>query len=84
MNRASADQIADRERDYRKHEWRPGDPPSLEQRTLRVAHLTAYLDTLLRMNVVPAEYREGIRRNVDLTRKTFNLPDLGPVERADA
>jgi hypothetical protein len=26
MNRASADQIADHERDHRKHEWRPGDP----------------------------------------------------------
>jgi hypothetical protein len=64
---------ADHDRDLLKH-----DTPSARVRS--VAYLTAYLDTLLRLNAIPLEYRDGIRATVDSTRKMFDLPDLGPRE----
>lgn len=72
----------DHDRDLRKHEPRPTD--TAVKRILNVSYLTAYLDTLLRINVIPAEYRDGIRATVDSTRKAFDLPELGPGERVDA
>lgn len=75
-DRRYTDAHHDHERDLRKHEPRPSDPPSRSQ-ILQVSYLTAYLDTLLRMNAIPAEYRVGIRATVDNTRKAFDLPDLG-------
>lgn len=77
----SADQIADHERDHRKHGLRASD---LDKRILHVSYLTAYLDTLLRMGAVPPDLRQGIRAAVDNTRAAFALPELGPKERADA
>jgi hypothetical protein len=67
---ATADQIADRDRDERKH-----DTPGVRIRS--VAYLTAYLDTLLTMGAIPMEYRDGIRATVDQTRKVHDLPELG-------
>jgi hypothetical protein len=72
----------DHERDLRKHEPRPTDPAV--KRVMAVSYLTAYLDSLLRMNAIPAEYRDGVRDTVNTTRKAFDLPDLGPSEHADA
>lgn len=72
---ATADEHADRDRDERKHDTHSA-------RIRSVSYLTAYLDTLLRMNAIPAEYRAGIRATVDSTRKVFDLPDLGPKEIA--
>ncbi len=40
---ATAEQRADHERDYRKHEWRPGDRMPLDQR-LAVAKLIGYAE----------------------------------------
>lgn len=77
MNRATADQIADHERDHRKH-----DAPGV--RLHSVAYLTAYLDTLLALGVIPPDYRDGVRATVDRTRKVHGLPELGLRTREDA
>jgi hypothetical protein len=72
---------ADHDRDNRKHDPRPGD---LDKRILHVAYLTAYLDTLLRLNRIPDDLRDGVRRSVDNTRKAFNLPELHHAGSVDA
>lgn len=71
---ATQEEKWDRDRDLAKHEPRAS---GFDERTLRVAYLTAYLDTLLRLNRIPDDVRDGVRRSVDNTRKAFDLPSLG-------
>lgn len=73
----------DRERDYRKHEPRPNDPPNGNQ-IRQVSYLTAYLSTLLALGAIPPEYRAGVRATIDSTRNAFALPDLKLREPTDA
>lgn len=70
MRGPTADQIADHQRDYRKHEPRP------EDRVRSVAYLTAYLDTMLAMGTIPEPHVAGLRQAVTNTRNTFDLPPL--------
>lgn len=74
---ATQEERWDRDRDNRKH-----DAPGARMHS--VAYLTAYLDALLALGVIPAEYRAGIRRTVDQTRKVHDLPELGLRESTDA
>lgn len=75
----------DHRRDERKHEWRPGDPVDVAvKRMHHVAYLTAYLDTLLRLNRIPDDLKDGVRRSVDNTRRAFDLPPLGHAGSTNA
>jgi hypothetical protein len=80
---ASADQIADRERDYRKHEWRPGDPLPFDQRCA-IAKLVGYCEGLANSGLLGEELETKLRRNIAEALVAFNMPSKVERERENA
>lgn len=82
MNRASADQIADRERDYRKHEWRPGDRAPMDQR-FAVAKLIGYCEGLANSGLLGAVLEIKLRENIAEALVAFDMPSKTEREPAN-
>jgi len=83
MRAATPDEQADRERDYRKHEWRPGDRLPLNQQ-LALAKLIGYAEAISTAGLLgePTELR--LREIVAEALAAFNLPSKVDRETADA
>lgn len=79
---ATPDEYADRERDYAKHEWRPGDRAPLEQR-LAVARLVGYAEAIAASGLV-GTLEPNLRAAIAQTLVAFNMPAKSERERTDA
>jgi hypothetical protein len=80
---ATPDEYADRERDYAKHEWRPGDRAPLDQRCA-VAKLIGYCEGLVNSGLLGADLETKLRANIAETLVAFNMPSKTERESADA
>jgi hypothetical protein len=69
----SPDQRADHERDLRKHEWRPGDAPSLDQR-YTVAALVGECEAIASSGHLSEPAEQSLRLLIAQTLVAFDMP----------
>ena len=73
MRAATQEEQFDRERDYRRHEWRPGDAPTFDQRAA-VADLCGYCEGVVGAGVLVDEVELGLRKRIAVALVAFNMP----------
>lgn len=81
MTRHVTAEMADRQRDYRKHDWRPGDPPSFDQRAA-VAKLVGYAEGVIGSGILPDDCEIMLRKIIAETLTAFNMPSKAEREVA--
>jgi hypothetical protein len=79
--RASADQIADHDRDLRKADWRPGDPLPLDQR-LAVAALVGECESIAGSGNLTQPAEQSLRLLIAKTLVAFGMPSKRERENA--
>lgn len=79
MSRAVTAEMADHRRDERKHEWRPGDPPSFDQRAA-VAKLIGDCEVIVASGTLAAPAEQSLRVRIAAALSAFNMPSK--AERA--
>jgi hypothetical protein len=81
MTRHVTAEMADRQRDYRKHDWRPGDPPSFDQRAA-VAKMVGYCEGIANSGILGDDLEARLRTQIAEVLVAFNMPSK--AERSDA
>jgi hypothetical protein len=82
---ASQEERWDRDRDLRRHEWRPGDPPSFDQRAA-VAKMVGYCEGIANSGILGDELEAKLRTQIAEVLVAFKMPSAVEIakESADA
>jgi hypothetical protein len=70
---ATQEERWDRDRDLRRHDPRPGDPPSFDQRAA-VAKMVGYCEGVIGSGILPDDCEIMLRKIIAETLVAFNMP----------